>query len=229
MLTALAAVLILAGALIWFRPFLTNVTPQPTADVPTPSARLAVSEFAVPVHQEACMQSVTVEPESSIAEFQLRPQKPTPAGGPPVQLVITAPGFRATVNVPGGYPGGGVTLPLSRTPSHSLIAQACFVNRGRSTVLLDGTTEPRTVARSPTLIDGHTVVGDISLTFLSNRPSSLLGELGRVFTHASNLTDQLVPVWLIWILCVLIAFGVPLSVLAAFYLALSRDEASARS
>jgi len=224
LLAALGAILVLAGALIWFRPFLTRITPQPTADVPTPSALLAVTEFAVPAHQQACMQSVSVEPNSSIADFQLRPAKATKAGGPPVQLILTAPGYRATVNVPGGYPGGGVTLPLSATPPHPVIAQACFLNRGTSTVLLDGTSEPRTVARSTTFIEGHTVVGDIALTFLSAQPSSLLDELDHAFGHASDLTDQLVPVWLIWILSVLIAFGVPLSVLAAFYLALAGED-----
>ena len=69
-------------------------------------------------------------------------------------------------------------------------------------------------------------MGDISLTFLDTRPHSLLGRAGTIFEHASNLTDNLIPVWLIWILAVLILFGVPLGMLAAFYWALREDEAA---
>src|SRR5580658_454696 len=119
----LAGGLIIAGALIWFRPYLTQ-TQQPVAEVPTPSALFAVSEFAVPPHQQACMDSITVEPDSRIAQFQLRPAKPTPQGGPPIELVLRAPGYRATVKVPGGYPGGGVALPIIPPPTHALIGSA---------------------------------------------------------------------------------------------------------
>lgn len=219
----LAALLVLAGALAWFLPYLSAVRGS-VADVPTPSALYGITEYPVPPKQEACMASVTVEPTSGLAEFELRPAKPTPAGGPPVELVLTAPGYRGTMHVPGGYPGGGVSLPLSPSPSHSVIAQACFINRGTSTVLLNGTAEGRTVARSSTTIDGRSVVGDIALTFLQRTPSSLMHRFGAAVEHISNLTGGLLPGWLIWVLTVLIALGVPGSALVAFYLALREDE-----
>lgn len=221
----LAAGLILAGVLLWFRPYLTRKQ-QSVAEVPAPTALFAVSEFAVPPRQQACMSSVTVDPNSDLAQFQLRPAKPTPGGGPPIELILSAPGYRATADVPGGYPGGGVTLALA-PPTRALIGTACFLNRGKTPVLLDGTTEPRTVARPGTTIDGKSVVGDIALTFLDSRQLSLLDRLGEVFGHASNLTDRLVPVWLIWILAVLVAFGAPIGIVSAFYVALREDEAGA--
>jgi len=187
-----------------------------------------LNEFSVPPRQQACMESVAVEPSSDIAEFQLWPTKAGPRGGPPVELVLSASGYRGVVHVPGGYPGGAVTLPFT-PPAHTLIVTACFINRGRSTVLLTGTSEPRTVARSATRIDGRSVVGDIALTFLENRERSLLDQLGEVFGHASVLTDHLLPVWLIWLLAVLVALGVPVGAVAAFYLALREDEAGATS
>jgi hypothetical protein len=223
----LAAALILLGSLIWFRPYLTH-TSQPIASVPDPRALFVLSEFPVPAHQQACMDSVSVDSNSRIAEFQLRPAKPSPRGGPPVELVLSGAGYRGVVKVPGGYPGGDVTLPFS-PPTHTLVGSACFINRGGSTVLLDGTAEPRTVARSKTSIDGRAVPGDIALTFLDNRQRSLLDRLGEVFGHVSILTDRLLPVWLIWILAVLVALGVPLGTLMAFYLALREDDAAASS
>ena len=173
------------------------------------------------------MSSVAMTPASRVASFLLRPEKRTPAGGPPVELMLSAPGYRATLHVPGGYPGGSVALPIA-PPRRAELGTACFVNRGKSVVLFDGTTEPRTVSRSHVLLDGHAAVGDIALTFYDSGSRSLAGHLGEVFDHASNLTDRLIPVWLIWLLAVLVAFGVPLAVTAAFYLSLREDEATGR-
>ena len=72
----LMLLLIVAGALIWYRPFLTRST-QPISEIPAPSALFVLSEFPVPPHQQACMKSVTVTPDSNLATFQLRPAKPT--------------------------------------------------------------------------------------------------------------------------------------------------------
>lgn len=225
--TALTALFLLAGALIWFRPFLTRDT-QPVASVPGPAAFLAVSPFPLKPGEQACMSSVAMEPDGRIAEFQLRPARATPQGGPPVDLVLRAPGYRALLAVPGGYPGGGVALPIA-PPRRSEIGTACFVNRGRTTVNLIGTVEPRTVSRSATTIGGRPFVGDIALTFADSRSRSLLDRLKEIFVHASNLTDRLVPSWLIWALAVLVALGVPLATLGAFYLALREDESAGRS
>jgi hypothetical protein len=223
---ALAAALIVVAGLVWFRPYLTNAR-EAVSGIPAASPVSVFSEFAVPPREQACMSSITVESSSHLARFGLRPAQASPQGGPPVELVLSAPGYRGVVNVPGGYPGGSVTLPL-QAPTHSVIGSACFVNRGSSTVLLDGTTEPRTLSRPATSIDGKPVLGDISLAFVEN-PQPLLDRLGEVFGHASDLTDRLIPVWLIWILAVLVALGVPIGVLAAFYLALREDEAAATS
>jgi len=220
--SGLAAVLIVLAVLVWFRPYLSEKR-GPTAGVPTPSPLFVAADFPVAPHQQACMQDVTIESSSRVAEFELRPASVSKAGGPPVDLVLSGDGYSAVVHVPGGYPGGGVTLPMS-PPAHTLIGSACFVNRGHSTVLLAGSTEPRTVARSPTLVAGKAVVGDVSLTFLGGAPRSLQDELGEVFGHVSTLTDDLVPVWLIWILALLVAFGMPIAVIAAIYFALSEEE-----
>ena len=222
---ALMALLVLGGALHWFRPFLEQER-QPVAGVPAPPGLFTANGFAVPSHGRACMTSVTLEPDGRLAAFWLRPATASRTGGPPVDLVLNAPGYRAVLHVPGGYPGGSVELPIA-PPSHPEIGQACFVNRGQSTVLLTGTNEPRSVSRSPTTIDRRSVVGDVALTFYDNRPRSLLSRLGDLFAHASALTDRLVPVWLIWILAIAVAFGVPGAAIGALLLALREDEARA--
>ncbi len=222
---ALAGALILGGALLWFNPFLTGERTA-FATVPTPPALFGVTSFELAPHGQACMRAVTITPQSRVAVFELRPAKQTPSGGPPVHLVLTAPGYRALLAVPGGYPGGVVSLPIA-APKRAEIGTACFVNEGHSTVLLPGTAEPRTISRSTMLINGRYVVGDVALSFVENGPHSLISRLGEIFEHASNVTDRLVPVWLIWILTVIVAFGVPVAVVAALYLALREGEHAA--
>ncbi len=221
---SLLLALVLLGALIWFVPYLTRKQ-QPVAGVPTPPALFGLSEFALPAGQKACITSVTVTPNSRLAQIQTHPATVNGPGGPPLELVLSAPGYLARSLAPGGYPLGTVTFTVS-PPKKASIGTACFINRGKRTVLLDGTTEPRTISRSYTVIEGNGVFGDITLTFLDSHPRSLLSRLGEVFGHASDLTDRLIPVWLIWILAVLAAFGVPLAVVAAFYWALRQDEAA---
>jgi hypothetical protein len=220
---ALLLGLVLLGALAWFRPYLTRKQPS-ASSVPAPTALLVVSQFPVSAHREACMNSVAIEPDSRLAEFQLHPAKLTPGGGPAVDLVLSGPGYRSVNHIPGGYPGGGVSLAIT-PPPHAVIGTACFINRGTTTLLLAGSTEPRTVSRSATVVAGRRVLGDIALAFSDNRPRSLLDRLGEIFGHASNLTDHLVPVWLIWILAVLVGLGVPCGIAAALYLALREDAA----
>jgi hypothetical protein len=222
---ALMALLILGGALIWFRPFLERQT-QPVAGVPAPAGLSVASGFALPSHGKACMTSVALEPNGKLAAFGLRPASASRGGGPPVDLLLSGAGYRAVLHVPGGYPGGSVLLPIAPAP-RSEIGQACFVNRGHSTVLLTGTSEPRSVSRSPMTIDGRSVAGDVALAFYDDRPRSLLSRVGDLFAHASTLTDRLVPVWLVWAIAIVVAFGVPIAAISALFLALREDKARA--
>jgi len=224
--TTLATAIILAGSLLYFEPYLTNAG-QPVVGVPAPPALNAITKFAVPPNQQACMHAVAITPNADLAQFELQPAKPTTHGGTLVELVLSASGYSAAARMPSGYLGRIVTLRIT-PPKHALIGMACFVNRGTTTALLNGTIEPSTVTRSEMLVDGISVVGDIGLRFLASHPQSLLGRLGEIFGHVSNLTDRLVPVWLIWILAVLVAFGVPVGMVASFYWALREDTATMR-
>ncbi len=222
--TALAALAMLIGALLWFRPYLTHKQVFDSA-VPTPTPLTVANQYELAPGEQACMTAISVEPNSRVAQFQLHSVKSSPQGGPTVELELVGTGYRSVSRLPGGYPGGLATVPIT-PPRHSIIGNACFTNRGSSSVLLLGSAEARTITGSATTVGGTAVVGDISLSFIDTRPHSLLGHAGTIFAHASNLTDHLLPVWLIWILAVLVGFGVPLGILAALYLALREDEAA---
>lgn len=73
-------------------------------------------------------------------------------------------------------------------------------------------------------IAGRAVPGGITLEFLQGRLRTLFGQLGEVFDHASNLTDGLVPQWLVWLIAIAVALCVPLAMVLALFLALREDE-----
>lgn len=215
-------VLILAGALIWFRPYLTQAR-QAVSEIPGPAPMSAFSSFSVPPRGHACMSTVGINPTSHIAEFSLRPAKASPAGGPPVRVTLSAPGYNTSVEIPRGYPGGNAVLPID-PPKQAVIGTACFTNLGKMPVLLNGTTEPRTISRSTVKINGRPTVGDIDLMFSDERPNSIFNRLDEVFAHASNLTDRLIPPWFIWMFAVIVSFGVTAGIVLAFYQSLVEQE-----
>jgi hypothetical protein len=224
--TALAVAAIALGALLWFKPYLTR-SQTFRSSVPAPIALSATSPFPVAAGQRACMSSVTVEPTSQAAQFWVQPAKRRSHRGPPLELLLEGAGYRSASHLSGGYRAGIVTMSVT-PPPRSLSVTACFLNEGPETAVLMGSVEARTISRSATTIAGVSVVGDISLMFLEGHPSSLLDRLGTVFAHASNLTDRLIPVWLIWVLAVFVALGVPCGISVAFYRALREDEIAGR-
>lgn len=111
----LALALFLAGALIWFVPFLRHAE-DPVSETVTPPPLLSVSEFAVPAHQQLCVSYVAVTPNSRLIEFRPRPDPATPKGGSPLEVTLSAPGYAAHARLAGGYAGGGVQLPIDPPP-----------------------------------------------------------------------------------------------------------------
>jgi hypothetical protein len=219
---AVGCILVLVGGLVLFVPYLAR-TRRSVAEVPSPPALASISRFAVAPGKEACMSSVAITPTSRVAQFRLRTRTRTAQAGARIELILRGSGYETRTRVAEGRTSPLVAVPIV-APMHALIGTACFANRGRTTVLLAGTTEPRTISRSTTRIAGRAVAGDIALAFLDDRRRSLLDRASEIIGHASNLTDGLVPVWLIWILAVLVAFGVPVGTMAAFYLAMTEDE-----
>jgi hypothetical protein len=226
LVAAIAIALIVGGWFAFLSPHLRGGGPV-VAGVPDPPGLFVAAEFTVPAHGQACLSAVTIDADSDLAQFSLWQAKPRASGGPPVDLLLSAPGYHAIVHVPGGWPGGSVTLPIKPPTHKSRLGTACFRDVGSVPVALTGTTETRTVSRSPMAIDGQGVYGDIALAFLDSRNRPLTDEIATTFDHASNLTDGLVPPALVWLIAIVVVLGVPLGCVAAFYLALREDEQAA--
>lgn len=222
----LMALLLLAGALIWYRPALT-VPHQPVAEVPAPPAMFVATQFSVAGHQRACMSDVTVTPQSQLVEFQIFHAKNAKGGGPPVAFTLDGSGYHASAVLTGGYPGGTAVLPLT-PPKRALITTACFHNLGTTPVFLVGTDEARSISRShPVMVHGRSLPGDVAFSFLQSKRGNALGELGQLFQHVSDLTDGMLPPASLWLIAFVTAFGVPTAMILALRAALQDHEHSA--
>jgi hypothetical protein len=214
--------LIAAGACLLFLPPLLRKQQRIASTAASPSL-FALPGFAVEPGQQACMESVTLGPHGDVVEFWLAAAGAP--GAPPVEAVLSAPGYLTRAYLAGGHPPGAALLPIA-PPPHEQIGLVCLLNRGSSPLQLLGSQEARSFSRAQLVIAGRAVVGEIGLALLDGRPRSLLDRLDEAFAHASNLTDRLVPAWLIWLVAVLVTLGVPLAMVAAFYRAITEEAAA---
>ena len=141
-------------------------------------------------------------------------------------MVLSAPGYRSAAELPAGQSEGQAQVAV-RPPRHFVIGTACLLNRGTTPALLVGSTEPRSRTRSKLTINGRPVAGDIAMTFVDSKSKTRLSRLGEAFERASNLTDRLIPVWLVWIIAVLAALSVPIGTVLFLQRALREDEGAA--
>lgn len=218
----LMALLLLLGAIIWVFPFLARKQTG-IAGVPGPGSALPYTYRLVP-GSRACMNAVTLEPSGHLAAFVVIPTRRKSPEALRIELLLRAETYRERATTPTGYRGGPIALPVT-PPRRAAIGDVCWVNRGRHAVLLNGTTDPRTVTRSHMLVDSIAKPGSASLTFYDRRSRSLLSKLGDAFNHVSNLTDRLLPPALLWVFLVVTLLAAPIVAIAALHSALSEDDA----
>jgi hypothetical protein len=219
---ALSAAIVIALCLLaLFTSYLTHKE-KPVVGTPAPRALFNASLFTLRPHARACMSSTTLPPNGRVLQLELGELPNSSHGNPPLDVLLSAPGYRALVHVPGEQSEGPVEVPV-RPPRRYVIGSVCVVNGGTESAALAGSTEPRSIARSRLTINGKRREGDIALTFLNDRSQSRLSRLGEVFGHASNLTDRLIPEWLIWTLAVSALLVVPIGTVGLFRRAWRED------
>jgi hypothetical protein len=224
--TLVAAVVVGAvvvlGALILLVSYLLH-SERAIAGTPAPRALFKATVFTLPAHGRACMSLTTLPPNGRILQLELAEVSASSHGTPPIDALLTAPGYRELAHLPGEQPEGEAQLPI-RPPRRYMIGTTCLINQGGTAVGIAGSTEPRSISRSELTINGTPMAGDIALTFLGAHAKSRLSRLSEVFEHASNLTDHLIPVWLVWVLALATLFLVPIATVALFYRALQEGE-----
>ena len=121
---------------------------------------IEISSLELRPRERVCMDNVALTSTSRIAQFSLLRSARASGPAPPVNLHLSAPGYADYVSLPEGSNGGREALRLTfdvTPPRRSEIGTACLSNVGRTPLLLEATTAPRTTSRSVLTRDGKPV------------------------------------------------------------------------
>jgi hypothetical protein len=217
--TLIALMAFVAVAAILFVPWLTKKR-DIVASTPVPQALFGVKPVPLKHGQRACMNQVTLDPLSQIAEIGVMTSKKP---GPPLDVVATGPGYRSTARVPAGYTDSPALYFNLTPPPHALIGQICFRNSGRSAMSLDGTDEFRTNGRPTLTIDGAPQSLDAQLKLYGRNHESYLSQAGTIFRRAATFTPGFLPRVVLALLAFLALVAIPAGVFRALAIA-ARDH-----
>ena len=207
--SALVLVVFAIGALLWYRPWLTEqrVVPASTPSLEGISSR---AEVKLPGGKTACIRPVPLDPNVREVQMLLNTRGKR---APTVELTMTGPGgYRATGRFAGYAPSDAslVVARLSQASPQAADGQLCLHNTGRRAIGLVGTGEPESVTLPVTYV-GDKPPGEVdpAITFLSGKQRSLAQQAGTILDRAALFTGA-VPGWLMWPLALLFALGLPL-------------------
>lgn len=206
---SLGLALLVAAALIWAVPFLTEDREYP-AVTPQPDPLFVQSSLALGGGEEACVREVVLDPHSEVAHVRASTPGPRPM---PLELML---GYGATARVAPQYADHELVAVPVRPPDEAVATTICVRNAGAARVEL-AASEDRTNARRPTTVAGAAVPQNFVLLFSEREPRSI-GERLPVSLERASAFRPIVSPWLLWPLLALFVIGVPLAVVTAYAL-----------
>jgi hypothetical protein len=168
---------------------------------------------------EACIAPVTYYANTGRARFRMRvPRAPQPR----LELVASAPGYRATTStkLPVGVEG---TVNVEfRSPGREVTGRFCWRNEGPTPVQLIGTNEGRSLTIVEATLNGRPRKDEeIELILFARGGHSLRSRRGELIDRAASLTGGLLPTWVLAPTALLV-FGSPLVAALLYGLSLWR-------
>lgn len=195
------ALVVLAAALLFWRPFLVRER-EVIESSPGPPA-LEPSEVPLGPGSEACIDQITWTARSELARLGVVAAERSR----PLEVTASAGGWaaRARVEVPPNVET--VDIRLVPRPPREAEGRFCIRNAGAEPTALRARGLGRTTARPLLTIDGGEYPSDIVLTLRRAEPESLGGRLGEVVERATVLVP-LSP-WSAWLLIAALLVAVP--------------------
>jgi hypothetical protein len=197
-----------------------------TTSSPTLAPLFSRAVFLLEKGDVACNAPVTYYADTGMARFRMRVPR---APGPRVELVASAPGYRATATtdpLPVGVEG---TVDVEmRSPGREVTGRLCWRNRGPTPVQLVGTNEGRSLTIVTTTLNGRARPNEeLELVLFERGGHSLRSRRSELVERAASMTGGLAPEWVLWPVA-LLAFGSPLLVAAAFGLGVASSARGGR-
>jgi hypothetical protein len=220
---------VLAGALVlflaWFLvkgiPFLTEGRPATWATpTSTPSSGDQIAPVTVGAGGRICVGGMPWGPDARYVELRVQPG--VHAMAPAIDLVATAPGYRATATVPAGLKQNAEAIAKIAPASHEVTGTLCVVPRAKLSlygVLKQG----RLAAPVAVTLDGRRVADrQLSVTLLTNPSQSLLGRFGDALDHVAAFRP--VGRWFVWLVALALVLGTPVALAFALAEAAAEDD-----
>jgi hypothetical protein len=216
---AVAGALMLIAALAWGIPWLTKSREDRTS-TPTPPPFAAIAPVVLKPGQQACENLVALSTDTRQVTVLSAKFEGT---GPRLQVVATAPGYRGTGDIAGGYDG---LKPLPATipaPPRNAIGQVCVRNTGAKAAQLQGTTEGRIQNRSVTEVDGAVITPKLTMLLSEGRNRSIADRPGEILERISAFKPPIIGSVSLVILFVIVLVAVPAGVLYAIWRGIAGD------
>jgi hypothetical protein len=213
------ALFVIVGAILWI-PWATKQRTV-TASTAVPPPLFGITPAPLRPGQTACMKQVTLDPSSQVGQIGV-----TTGGkpGPALAITASAPGYRATSQVPAGYTDSAAVHFSLTPPRKPVIGQLCIRNAGGRATSLNATAEFRTMGRATLEMNGVPQPYDAQLAFLSTKEQSYAGRIGATFKHAAEFTPGFLGRPVLILLGLLALIGIPLGSIAALAIAARSDE-----
>jgi hypothetical protein len=211
LLPGLSASLIVVALLAWGVPWLTRARTD-TTSTPTPPAFQAIAPIELPPGSRACESLVALSPAMrSITVLSAK----FPGTGPPLDVEVSGPGYRATGQVAAGYRGEQSLSTTVAPPPRDAIGTVCVRNAGRRAMALQATAEGRIQNRSATSVDGTVVVPKMTLLLTEGRNRSLADRPGEILDRIAAFKPPFVGHLSLALLALVVLIGAPVAVVYA--------------
>jgi hypothetical protein len=213
----LGAVLVIGGVgLRWELPWLTRDSGVRVA-TPVPPQNFGISTVALNRRKPVCIQDVLMPAATEVVN--LGGSVPTGKPGPPIDVTITAAGFRHTATIERGWPKG-LSIPVPAR-SKDLLASICLESRSKTPAVLNA--NGGTVVRAYTTVDG-TRGGPVVAVDLLGSPASRLSRLGTMLDRAADYTWRPLSGGIARVLLALVLLLVPIGAVGALLWTMQLDR-----
>jgi hypothetical protein len=175
------------------------------AEIPNPPALQVVSLDVVPGGKRLCMRDIAADPHARQARFTVGTYgKP----GPPLELTITAPGYRTSARQPAGFADNAMLrLPISG-PSRATLITACIMNEGKRKIAVYSAND-RARSRAIVTIAGKSVSATPAFGLWEAKPRTIVDRAGVTVDRIATFRGFFGHPWIVWVLLVLFCFGMP--------------------
>ena len=189
------------------------------ASTVTPRAIFGVTPLDIPAHSTACIDNVSFDRQSQVAQFSgLHPGNHP---GPALDFIAKGGAYRWVTHLHAGWKDSApAQIPLI-APRRAVHGTFCIVDRGKTAISVNGTVEPRTVSRSQTYVDGTPAAPDVTLEFVAKDKRRLASRGPEIARHAGVFVPGGAAV--VWIAALLAALVIPGGAFAALWWSMRAD------